>query len=292
MAVFGPLTLIALVVGGAVILGRKDKWTAERELWLLSFLLPPLVVILGQDIISRAHANWAATAYPAAAVLLASWIDRALGRETSRIKMGPWIKIGVALNAVVGVLFAISWVAPSLGDAVGGTNAYKRVRGWDQTAQELNAIAVKNNASVVMFDEREIWHGVDYYGRNIKTLPPIRAWQRGDTPRSHAEEAGKMRPGEDSRVLVASYVAWFRPQIRAHLAHIGAPLIGDPLYGKFRGLKLAGTGEAVEAAKDAARDFPRQALHAAIGKRPVRLLAGEQVARWPARSPVGAEFFQ
>ncbi len=53
-------------------------------------------------------------------------------------------------------------------------------------------------------------------------------------------------------------------QIRAHLAHIGAPLIGDPMYGKFRGLKIAGGGEAIDAAKDAARDFPRQALHAAV----------------------------
>jgi 23S rRNA pseudouridine1911/1915/1917 synthase len=53
-------------------------------------------------------------------------------------------------------------------------------------------------------------------------------------------------------------------QIRAHLGHIGAPLIGDPLYGKFRGLKLAGVGAAIEAAKDTARDFPRQALHAAV----------------------------
>ncbi len=53
-------------------------------------------------------------------------------------------------------------------------------------------------------------------------------------------------------------------QIRAHLAHIGAPLIGDPLYGKFRGLKLVGAGEAIEMAKAAARDFPRQALHAAV----------------------------
>ncbi|HVY89372.1 MAG TPA: glycosyltransferase family 39 protein [Hyphomonadaceae bacterium] len=220
MAVFGPLTLIALAIGGAVVLGRKDKWTAERELWLLSFLLPPLVVILGQELISRAHANWAATAYPAAAVLLASWIDRAMGRETSRIKMGPWIKAGVAINALVGAMFAIAWVAPSLGDAVGATNAYKRVRGWDQTAQELNAMAVKTNASVVMFDEREVWHGVDYYGRNIRTLPPIRAWQRGATPRSHAEEAGKMRPGEDQRVLVASYVPEFRPQIRDDFASI------------------------------------------------------------------------
>jgi len=53
-------------------------------------------------------------------------------------------------------------------------------------------------------------------------------------------------------------------QIRAHLAHAGAPLIGDPLYGKFRGLKLDGAGPAHDAAETAARDFPRQALHAAV----------------------------
>jgi len=53
-------------------------------------------------------------------------------------------------------------------------------------------------------------------------------------------------------------------QIRAHLAHIGAPLIGDPVYGKFRGLKADGSGEAHDAAETAARDFSRQALHAAV----------------------------
>ena len=53
-------------------------------------------------------------------------------------------------------------------------------------------------------------------------------------------------------------------QIRAHLAHIGAPLIGDQVYGKFRGLRIVGTGEKIEAAKEAAREFSRQALHAAM----------------------------
>ena len=43
-------------------------------------------------------------------------------------------------------------------------------------------------------------------------------------------------------------------QIRVHMAHIGLPLIGDPVYG--RGGPLKGLGEA------GAR-FPRQALHAA-----------------------------
>lgn len=51
-------------------------------------------------------------------------------------------------------------------------------------------------------------------------------------------------------------------QIRAHLAHVGAPLIGDPLYGKHRGLNAAGPFAAE--ADAVARAFPRQALHAAV----------------------------
>jgi 23S rRNA pseudouridine1911/1915/1917 synthase len=53
-------------------------------------------------------------------------------------------------------------------------------------------------------------------------------------------------------------------QIRAHLGHIGNPLIGDQLYGKMRGLKLDTHGPAAEAADAAAQAFPRQALHAGV----------------------------
>ncbi len=51
-------------------------------------------------------------------------------------------------------------------------------------------------------------------------------------------------------------------QIRAHLTHLGCPLIGDPLYGKQRGFKAEGP-HADEAA-EAVAAFPRQALHAAV----------------------------
>ena len=52
-------------------------------------------------------------------------------------------------------------------------------------------------------------------------------------------------------------------QIRVHMAHIGAPLIGDQTYGKHRGIKAYGAGEAFIAATTLARQFDRQALHAA-----------------------------
>ena len=51
-------------------------------------------------------------------------------------------------------------------------------------------------------------------------------------------------------------------QIRAHLSHLGCPLIGDPLYGKQRAFKAEGP-HADEAAAAVAK-FPRQALHAAV----------------------------
>jgi hypothetical protein len=70
-----------------------------------------------------------------------------------------------------------------------------------------------------MFDEREIWHGVDYYGRNTP-LPPIRAWRVGETPRSTAEELGTMQPGEDERVLVLSDNGDYAAHIEADFASI------------------------------------------------------------------------
>ena len=49
-------------------------------------------------------------------------------------------------------------------------------------------------------------------------------------------------------------------QIRVHLAHCGHSLIGDPVYGGRRKLSEKAVGVA---GVQAARDFPRQALHAA-----------------------------
>ena len=66
-------------------------------------------------------------------------------------------------------------------------------------------------------------------------------------------------------------------QIRVHMAHIGAPVLGDQTYGKHRWLKAEGKGAAFERATATAKAFPRQALHAAflgfehpITKKPLR----------------------
>ena len=48
-------------------------------------------------------------------------------------------------------------------------------------------------------------------------------------------------------------------QIRVHLAHVGYPIVGDPVYGGRRKLPAG----AIARAGARAADFPRQALHAA-----------------------------
>lgn len=53
-------------------------------------------------------------------------------------------------------------------------------------------------------------------------------------------------------------------QIRVHMSHIGAPLVGDPLYARHRGIKSYGSGGAFITATTRARKMTRQALHAAV----------------------------
>ncbi len=52
-------------------------------------------------------------------------------------------------------------------------------------------------------------------------------------------------------------------QIRVHMAHLGCSLIGDPVYGRHRGIKASGRGDAFDHATQLARKLTRQALHAA-----------------------------
>jgi 23S rRNA pseudouridine1911/1915/1917 synthase len=53
-------------------------------------------------------------------------------------------------------------------------------------------------------------------------------------------------------------------QIRVHMAHLGVPILGDPVYGRQMGLTALGSGEGHAAALAAVKALGRQALHAAV----------------------------
>lgn len=52
-------------------------------------------------------------------------------------------------------------------------------------------------------------------------------------------------------------------QIRVHMAHIGCPLLGDPLYGNHRAF-LSNKSPVENRVRDAVAEFKRQALHARL----------------------------
>jgi 23S rRNA pseudouridine1911/1915/1917 synthase len=66
--------------------------------------------------------------------------------------------------------------------------------------------------------------------------------------------------GQSAAVVECRLATGRTHQIRVHLASIGHPLIGDPLYG--RGLRNAQAKALPPAARNAAAGFGRQALHA------------------------------
>ena len=256
MAVFGPILFLVLLGGFWAFRGGEKGWlkTAE-ERWLLCFILPPLLIIFVQAVISRAHANWAATAYPAASVLVAAWLSRS-GRQQwvwfalaalifiaavfaipalplyftltlgialagavllfaflQKFRLSGLLWASLALHGIVGGLFFVVGVSPPVvAESVGVANAFKRTRGWEETTATLAAKASELDATALLVDERENYHGLDYYGREILTIP-LRTWRVEDGAKSFAEEF-TLQPGEDGRVLIASV----RPSYRERMA--------------------------------------------------------------------------
>lgn len=75
-------------------------------------------------------------------------------------------------------------------------------------------------------------------------------------------------------------------QIRVHMADSGHSLVGDPVYGRHRGIKAFGNGAAFDAATDVARRLTRQALHALSLAFP-HPVSGEDVS---VTAPLPADF--
>tara|TARA_X000000950_G_scaffold281558_1_gene378504 strand:+ start:56801 stop:58369 length:1569 start_codon:yes stop_codon:yes gene_type:complete len=196
--VFGPTGFLLLIMLIGTLAFMKGRLRGDIRGWmLLSFILPPLLIILVQAFISRAHANWAATAYPAAAVLVALWVTQSSGRWIRYILWG-----GLAFNFVLAMAFSYFVTAPpSVANAAGFSNAFKRVRAWPETVDVIMQAARDMNATSIIVDEREIWHGLDYYGRDGSVDLPLRSWQIAGVPQSFSEET-PISPAEAENALV------------------------------------------------------------------------------------------
>ena len=192
--VVGPLLFLSLVLGVATIRRRLGQAGADasKDLLLLSFILPPLLIISGQALISRAHANWAMTAYPAAMILLPIWLIRL---------KAPWVLWSSAvLHGAVGLVFTAALLNFTLADQLGQSNAVKRLRGWAEQTEQLRLAAAGYDGIVV--DEREIAAHLIWETRNDPI--PLLVFDLNDRKDNTYEHAFGFEGEPSKRYLIAT----------------------------------------------------------------------------------------
>jgi len=188
--VFGPVPFFLFIWGAATLTKRLEQAGAARmaDLALLAFALPPLLIVSGQALISRAHANWAAAAFPAALLLATAWAFRA--------RIGWLVRAGVLVHAAAVAIFLAVFANFAVGDALGAGKALRGVRGWEPAGAAV-AEAAKGYDGVLV-DDRETMGPLIFYARGA---PPFMSLNSNNRVEHHYEAAMPYDPSGGGRLL-------------------------------------------------------------------------------------------
>lgn len=209
--VFGPVPFAAFLIAAVAIL-RRPAGSLPADRLLLSLALPPLVIVIVQAAVSRANANWAGAAYPAAAVLIAAWLLRR--RATLALAAAS------ASQGLIAVVLAGAVSSPALADAAGLANSFKRARGWAASEaiieqQVAAAAAAGRPFTAVAVSDRFLFNALAYYGRDVfgrQGAPPLRMWVREARPHNEAESDSPLAPSVGDSVLFADLGPAYRSE--------------------------------------------------------------------------------
>ena len=188
--VFGPILFVALAGAAFSIIRKRDEY--GDKLILLVFTLTPLAIVAIQALISRAHANWAAAAYPAAVILVCAFLI-----EGGRIL---WAKASLALHGVLTALFLIAVTNFSLLDRIGAGRAVAELRGWESLTVQIASQA--RGFDAILFDDRSMIAEMLYYqrGKNLE----IAALDPNNGIHHHYEAFFPFRPDNHRQSLFVS----------------------------------------------------------------------------------------
>jgi hypothetical protein len=153
--VFGPLLFAALIA--LIVLAGRTIYDRRAAL-LICFTLPPLALMLGLSLLSRAEANWAAPAYIAATILVVAWL-LAEGRRIVII-------VSIALHIAAALLVAVG--LRNIAAVAGVTLPVKydplhRLQGWRSLGRAVTAQMAQHPGAILMADDRELLAALMFY---------------------------------------------------------------------------------------------------------------------------------
>ncbi|THD77946.1 MAG: phospholipid carrier-dependent glycosyltransferase [Phenylobacterium sp.] len=215
--VFGPIPF-GVLVGGLVLAARRRAMSRE-DLLLACFILPPLLIVSVQALLSRANANWSGASYLPGAVLAAGWLIRWRARR--------WLTAAVAMQAAMAAFVLLVLVEPRVADAVGGSNSLKRVRGWAGTVRLITDRAkaeADNGLSTIAVNDRFLYYALAYYGRAYfrePSAPPLSYWLLTGKPGNQAESSAPLDARLGTRVLGVALDGVYRNQMMADFQRVG-----------------------------------------------------------------------
>ncbi len=149
---------VAGIIPFAVLLFAAISWRPPlASRWkmttLLIFALTPLAVVAAQAFISRAHANWAAAAYPSTILFVTVWLLRQ--------RADAFMKASIGLHVIFFLTFCAAITNFSLIDRAGLSSATQEIRGWRKQTTAITALADDYDAIVI--DDRALMGAMLYY---------------------------------------------------------------------------------------------------------------------------------
>lgn len=192
-AIAGPVFLAAFI--WLVIDQRRSKGVAMNQdatTFLFLLALTPLIVVSLQAFISRAHANWAVSAFPSVLLLTVAWLH-----EHGR----AWItKATVGLHAMLALGFAVAISQFNVIDSIGLSKAVREIRGWEEQSDDIAAMA--DGYDAIMLDDRALMGAMLYYERDSDL--EIVAIDPNASTSHHYEAFNAFDPNRHKRVLFVS----------------------------------------------------------------------------------------
>lgn len=194
MAVFGPIlfaTLLWLIIISFTPLAQNRNGDDSRKLLLL-FILPLLVVMTLEGLLSRAHGNWAAPGYVTATIAVVYYLLEVNKR---------WLWLSLAINILV--LFGFFYVKPLISLLDLKLPTRMTVVNWPEAGEKIKELR-KNNANLpLLIDDRMLMASTMYFGNT--SLVDTYKWNPHHLHRDHYDLVTNLNPLTGGEFILVTY---------------------------------------------------------------------------------------